>query len=267
MTFATGYSGEKQRAALKDTVDHTIWLKGWVGDPDSIPEADTDTLSRSQFLKYRNNYHDLLLTDPRRILPSDSSYEVRTCCARLHYLTEKILMLNTSQGSHRIHGAFSRYQGRDPRLRLYFFEAWDVGEFEIGSNFMIDSLTNICYRFEAHSDAPFPPPAISADHKRLAFYMSDEVMYEPPRPPSSDIYVIGVRDSAGVNYYEEYTTLKVTDKNIKELLWINDTTLALHVEPDWQSHIEHYRNDHVTVSSDQYIKVYLRPRREEGENK
>ena len=202
-------------------VDKKIYLGfayGSINDSTEI-KPDTSQISKSAFLKYKNADTILkIIHDLSKISGEKSSFIIKTAKGNTKYHLDSIWKESGAPIE------WQSYVGFFGPLKLYIIKDKSNGEFEFSKVHLIDSLTNITYELESNHDGSSSIPIFSPNQKSMAFF-SEEM-----DDPESLINIIKITKGFQSNIYKNFTAIKTKWWLIKDLVWIDDNSLAIKAE-------------------------------------
>ncbi len=206
----------KDNIDLADTVDATICINCSTLIKTKLEFFE---ISKTQFIKYKKNYHNKLTVDSSRIELKDTLFFIKTAKSKLPFNIE----YNQSYGNRRGFSWFG-YKGYVDELKVYVLENWwETGEFTLGESFLIDSSSNIKYTLNSLLDGPNNPPVISPNDKFLISFSNDGTSPEG----FCRFNVIKITKTNNSLKYEGYINHEADGWYISEIVWINDSSFAL----------------------------------------
>ena len=238
--------------ALKDTLNQNFFVgEGVSMDSFMMPiDADSIIITRSAFQKYKKAYRTQLDTNLIIAKALDSSFSVHTSQALLTFPTEKTIDWN-GNFTGKYWATFDGFQGQ---LKQYFIHAYSVGEFTIGRNLIIDSVNSVSYDLPTMSDGGYDPLPVVSPHQKYIAYYDNNVLGEPAQ---CNIVVIRIGGSPSKRSFTLYTGMKKENWEIKELVWIGDTALAMRVDPAWQETMQIRANTNIERDTNAFVKISL----------
>ncbi len=200
---------------------------GYVQTYDSLPELQFDTISESEFKRYKN----------KRVLIKPQIKE-----------KGNYFFIPTKEQKH----AFKKYDdygeghagfefvGYYPKLKLFALTENSSSEgLEFGQLFLLDSITDYRYSIISFGDANVTDPIPSPGNKYMVYYYNS--VYEHK---NCDIGILKINSkSVPESYLKEYASYHSDEFAVEELIWVSDNSF----------YIKGYEEVH---ENDQWVKKY-----------
>jgi hypothetical protein len=226
LIFSSCKLNEKQHRTGYASVHDTTQWDGMYYDMNNMWPGDSlyfsfDTITQKDFEQYKKNYHSKLKQDSTRITVIDTCLIIKTQDSSYTFCSPKNKIVNGYEQF--TDASYYYYNGYISSLGLYSITVIDLHN-EIGQTFLIDSKTNKKYALFAPFDDECEPPLVSPKNKYMLSISNN--VYEDNQ---GFITLIGIEKNKGVFSYKGLIAYTSNEWKIRELVWINEKTFALHI--------------------------------------
>ncbi len=168
-----------------------------------------DTISLSDFTKYKKKYKPEINKDSSKVKWTDTSFTIK------FDNTERTFVANQNDYSF-----FEYYLGLLEPLNLYMVHGVD-GHNEIGWMELIDKKTGKAYVFESLSDYPIENLCISPKYSYLLGYVND--LYDG----RCFISLLKINRKKNTYTLNDFYGINMEKTHCKELVWIDENSFAI----------------------------------------
>jgi hypothetical protein len=193
-----------------------------------------DTILKYTFLKYKKGYHRTTVMDSSEITRTDTSFSLITKNFRLDYPTKTCECTAASYG------------GLIVPLNLYVIDFADMHN-EIGYTYLIDRKTGKA--FEMYTDFDYGPEDVLLSVKNNFLLTYANNIYDE----DCGIYIYKVKRNNRLFTLNNYLSILLGHTYIKDIVWINDKTLAVSAEEQILS-----EGNETSAGNMYYLKITIR---------
>lgn len=196
-------------------------------------ELDYEDITATQFRAFQAAFDDKISFDSTKREKVNASFILQTKDYRYRYTCNK----NWSSCNY--------YMGKLEPLHLYITSFTK----EIGELYLTDSLNNKVYIPHSPFDAGCFPPVISPKNQQLILYASS------PFDREAFISLYQISPAGSDSTFNSYESFYTTAWRIAELVWIDESKIALHVFDDYGLDAE----GRSKLVGERFLKAWLNP--------
>ena len=182
-------------------------------------EFNFEDIDSTEFRNLKKYHINKIENDSTRITLKDTLFTIETAKGN------RTFNIDYGQNSGNRRFSWTEYRGYIPELKSYILEGWAVSEFTFGESYLIDSLTNIEYRFQSLFDGANELPVISPKNSYLISYANS--IYEPEG--ACRLSLIKIDQTKNELELNGYIYFESNKWSISEIVWINEKSFALKV--------------------------------------